>query len=42
MLVYSPGTASLLPLLVHEAATLGNYGPLAAQAEMIGAELRIA
>jgi pimeloyl-ACP methyl ester carboxylesterase len=39
MLVYSPGTASLLPLLVHEAATLGNYGPLAAQAEMLGPEL---
>jgi len=39
MLVYSPGTASLLPLLVHEAATLGNYGPLAAQAEMLGEEL---
>jgi pimeloyl-ACP methyl ester carboxylesterase len=39
MLVYSPGTASLLPLLVHEAATHGNYGPLAAQAEMFGEEL---
>ncbi len=39
MLVYSPGTASLLPLLVHEAATRGNYAPLAAQAEMIGEEL---
>jgi pimeloyl-ACP methyl ester carboxylesterase len=39
MLVYSPGSASLLPLLVHEAATLGNYGPLAAQAEMFGEEL---
>jgi pimeloyl-ACP methyl ester carboxylesterase len=39
MLVYSPGTASLLPLLVHEAATLGNYAPLAAQAEMLGPEL---
>lgn len=39
MLVYSPGTASLLPLLVHEAATVGNYGPLAAQAEMLGPEL---
>jgi pimeloyl-ACP methyl ester carboxylesterase len=39
MLVYSPGTASLLPLLIHEAATLGNYGPLAAQAEMLGDEL---
>ena len=39
MLVYSPGTASLLPLLIHEAATIGNYGPLAAQAEMFGEEL---
>lgn len=39
MLVYSPGTASLMPLLIHEAATLGNYGPLAAQAEMLGPEL---
>jgi len=39
MLVYSPGTASLLPLLVHEAATGGNYAPLAAQAEMLGDEL---
>lgn len=39
MLVYSPGTASLLPLLVHEAATRGNYAPLAAQAEMLGDEL---
>jgi pimeloyl-ACP methyl ester carboxylesterase len=39
MLVYSPGTASLLPLLVHEAATGGNYVPLAAQAEMLGDEL---
>jgi len=36
MLTYSPGTASILPLVVHEAATNGNYGPLAAQAEMIG------
>ena len=39
MLIYSPGTASLLPLLVHEAATRGNYAPLAAQAEMLGEEL---
>jgi pimeloyl-ACP methyl ester carboxylesterase len=39
MLVYSPGTASLLPLLIHEAATRGNYAPLAAQAEMLGEEL---
>ena len=39
MLTYSPGSASILPLLVHEAATHGNYGPLAAQAEMIGDDL---
>jgi pimeloyl-ACP methyl ester carboxylesterase len=39
MLVYSPGSASLLPLLIHEAAARGNYGPLAAQAEMLGPEL---
>lgn len=39
MLVYSSDTASLLPLLVHEAATRGNYAPLAAQAEMLGDEL---
>src|SRR5688572_24947323 len=38
MLVYSPGTASILPLVLHEAATNGNFGPLAAQAEMIGDE----
>jgi pimeloyl-ACP methyl ester carboxylesterase len=34
MMVYSPWTASLLPLVVHEAATNGKYAPLAAQAEM--------
>jgi pimeloyl-ACP methyl ester carboxylesterase len=39
MLTYSPGAASILPLVVHEAATNGNYAPLAAQAEMIGQEL---
>jgi pimeloyl-ACP methyl ester carboxylesterase len=39
MLVYAPGAASLLPLLVHEAATGGNYVPIAAQAEMLGDEL---
>ena len=39
MLVYSPWTASLIPLLVHEAATNGNYAPLAAQAEMAGDDL---
>jgi pimeloyl-ACP methyl ester carboxylesterase len=39
MLVYSSGTASLLPLLIHEAATRGNYAPLAAQAEMVGEDL---
>ena len=39
MLTYSPWTASLMPLLIHEAATNGNYLPLAAQAEMAGEEL---
>jgi pimeloyl-ACP methyl ester carboxylesterase len=39
MLTYSARTASLLPLVLHEAATNGNYEPLAAQAEMIGDEL---
>jgi len=39
MLTYSARTASLLPLLIHEAAANGNYGPLAAQAEMAGADL---
>ena len=39
MLSYSARTASLLPLLIHEAATLGNYGPLAAQALMAGEDL---
>ncbi len=39
MLTYSPGTASILPLVVHEAATNGNYVPLAAQAEMLGDRL---
>jgi pimeloyl-ACP methyl ester carboxylesterase len=39
MLTYSAETASLLPLLVHEAATNGNYRPLAAQGEMLGEEL---
>jgi pimeloyl-ACP methyl ester carboxylesterase len=39
MLIYSPWTASLLPLVVHEAATNGNYGPLGAQAEMAGDDL---
>jgi len=39
MLVYSPWTASLLPLVVHEAATNGNYAPLAAQAEMASDDL---
>jgi pimeloyl-ACP methyl ester carboxylesterase len=40
MLTYSPGAASILPLVVHEAATNGNYVPLAAQAEMIGDDLQ--
>jgi pimeloyl-ACP methyl ester carboxylesterase len=39
MLTYSPGAASILPLLLHEAATNGNLAPLAAQAEMLGNEL---
>lgn len=39
MLTYSARTASLLPLVIHEAATNGNYAPLAAQAEMLGDEL---
>lgn len=39
MLSYSARTASLLPLLIHEAATRGNYGPLAAQALMAGEDL---
>jgi pimeloyl-ACP methyl ester carboxylesterase len=36
MLTYSPETASILPLVLHEAATKGNFAPLAAQAEMAG------
>ena len=40
MLTYSARAASLLPLLIHEAAANGNYGPLAAQAEMAGADLK--
>jgi pimeloyl-ACP methyl ester carboxylesterase len=39
ILVYSPWTASLLPLVVHEAATNDNYALLAAQAEMASADL---
>ncbi len=39
MLSYSAWTASLLPLLIHEAATRGNYGPLAAQAMMADEDL---
>jgi len=39
MLTYSARTTSILPLVVHEAATRGNYAPLAAQAEMIGEDL---
>jgi pimeloyl-ACP methyl ester carboxylesterase len=39
MLSYSARTASLLPLVIHEAATRGNYGPLAAQALMVGEDL---
>ncbi len=36
MLTYSDRTASILPLVLHEAATNGNYLPLAAQAEILG------
>lgn len=39
MLTYSARTASLLPLVVHEAATRDNWIPLAAQGEMIGEDL---
>ncbi len=39
MLTYSARTASLLPLVLHEAATNGNYAPLAAQAEMVSDDL---
>jgi pimeloyl-ACP methyl ester carboxylesterase len=39
MLTYSAGTASILPLVIHEAATNGNYAPLAAQGEMLGEDL---
>jgi pimeloyl-ACP methyl ester carboxylesterase len=39
MLTYSDWTAAILPLVVHEAATRGNYVPLAAQAEMLGGDL---
>lgn len=39
MLSYSARTASLLPLLIHEAATRGNYAPLAAQAMMADEDL---
>jgi pimeloyl-ACP methyl ester carboxylesterase len=39
MLTYSARMASLLPLVLHEAGTNGNYLPLAAQGEMLGEEL---
>jgi pimeloyl-ACP methyl ester carboxylesterase len=39
MLSYSDSTASLLPLLIHEARANGNFAPLAAQAEMLGSDL---
>jgi pimeloyl-ACP methyl ester carboxylesterase len=39
LLLYSPWSASLLPLVIHEAATNGDYAPLAAQAEMAGESL---
>ena len=40
MLMYSPATASILPLVLHEAATNGDFAPLAAQAEMAGKDLQ--
>ncbi len=39
MLTYSDLSASLLPLLIDEAAARQNFTPLAAQAEMVSAEL---
>jgi pimeloyl-ACP methyl ester carboxylesterase len=39
MLTYSARTASILPLVVHEAATHGNFLPLGAQGEMLEEEL---
>lgn len=36
LLSYSAPTAGLLPLLIHEAHSRGNFAPLAAQAEMVG------
>lgn len=36
LLSYSAQTASLLPLLIHEAEARGNLAPLAAQAQMVG------
>ncbi len=39
MLTYAARSASILPLVLHEAATNGNYLPLAAQAEMLGEDL---
>jgi pimeloyl-ACP methyl ester carboxylesterase len=39
MLTYSAWAASILPLVVHEAATHDNFVPLAAQGEMIGKDL---
>lgn len=39
MLAYTARTASLMPLLIHEAATRGDYAPLAAQGEMAGKAL---
>jgi pimeloyl-ACP methyl ester carboxylesterase len=38
LLSYSPQTAALLPLLISE-AHFGNFAPLAAQSQMIAAEL---
>jgi len=39
MLSYSDQTAALLPLLLDEAASHGNFVPLAAQAEMVRGQL---
>lgn len=39
MLVYSDVSASLLPLLIHEAAARDDFAPLAAQTEMLREQL---
>ena len=40
MLIYSDSSAALLPLFIHEAHENGNFAPLAAQAQMVGEQLR--